>query len=95
MKTHGWSLVITTAALVFCHNANGQVPYTLSASLTNGTFVRSVTAADVNHDGKSDLICVRGNPSMLYIWTNSGGGIFVSNAVMPLALFPIKSSRQM
>jgi hypothetical protein len=88
MKTRSWSVWITTAALVFCHEANAQVPFTLSASLTNGTFVRSVAAADVNNDGKPDLICVRGNPSMLYVWTNRGGGIFVSNASYAVGSFP-------
>lgn len=87
-RTNPFPLIIAIAALVFCPNANAQVPYTLSASLTNGTFVRSVIAADVNHDGKPDLICVRGNPSMLYVWTNSGGGIFVSNASYAVGSFP-------
>ena len=87
MNTCSWSVCITTAALVFCHEVNAQVPFTLSTSLTNGSFVRSVTVADVNNDGKPDLICVRGNPSMLYVWTNNGG-IFVSNASYAVGSFP-------
>ena len=42
--------------------ATAQVPFTLSTSLTNGTFVRSVTTADVNGDGRPDLISVREIP---------------------------------
>lgn len=68
--------------------ATAQVPFALSDSLTNGTFVRSVTVADVNGDGRPDLICVRGNPSFLYIWTNSGSGTFVSNASYAVGAFP-------
>jgi hypothetical protein len=64
------------------------VSFALSASLTNGTFVRSVTTADVNNDGRPDLICVRGNPSFLYVWTNAGGGLFVSNASYAVGSFP-------
>ncbi len=65
-----------------------QVPFAFSASLTNGTFIRSVTVADVNNDGKPDLISVRGNVSILYVWTNSGSGIFVSNASYSVGGFP-------
>jgi hypothetical protein len=65
-----------------------QVPFALSDSLTNGTFVRSVTVADVNGDGRPDLISVRGNPSFLYVWTNIGSGIFVSNASYAVGGFP-------
>ncbi|MGA2179854.1 MAG: VCBS repeat-containing protein [Verrucomicrobiota bacterium] len=81
-------LLMTLVLFVAAHRAVAQVPFTLSASLTNGTFVRSVTTADVNNDGKPDLICVRGNPSMLYVWTNSGSGLFVSNASYAVGSFP-------
>ena len=82
-------LLLTTVALsLTSHRTDAQVPFTLSASLTNGTFVRSVTTADVNNDGKPDLISVRGNPSVLYVWTNSGNGLFVSNASYAVGSFP-------
>jgi hypothetical protein len=81
-------LLMILALFVAMHRAAAQVPFTLSASLTNGTFVRSVTTADVNNDGKPDLICVRGNPSYLYVWTNSGNGLFVSNASYAVGSFP-------
>ena len=47
-----------------------------------------MTAADVNGDGKLDLICVRANPSLLCVWTNAGGGVFASNAGYVVGSFP-------
>lgn len=88
MKTRSWCVSVAAAALVTGPAANAQVPFALSASLTNGTFIRSVTAADVDHDGRPDLICVRGNPSRLYVWTNSAGGVLGSNAVHTVGSFP-------
>jgi hypothetical protein len=81
-------LLMKLALFVAMYRAGAQVPFTLSCSLTNGTFVRSVTTADVNNDGKPDLICVRGDPSYLYVWTNSGNGLFVSNASYAVGSFP-------
>lgn len=65
-----------------------QVPFAISTTLTNGTFIRSVAVADVNNDGQPDLICVRANPSAAYVWTNSGNGTFVSNASYTVGSFP-------
>src|SRR5580698_10492796 len=81
-------LLVALAFFGVLRAAIAQVPFALSDSLTNGTFVRSVTVADVNGDGRPDLICVRGNPSFLYVWTNSGSGIFVSNASYAVGGFP-------
>ncbi len=68
--------------------AAAQVPFTLSSSPTIGSFVRSVTAADVNNDGKPDLISIRASVSVLVIYTNSGGGILVSNTAYSVGSFP-------
>jgi hypothetical protein len=87
MKPSACFLVMLGLSTVFQHSS-AQVPFTLSSSLTNGTFVRSVTTADVNNDGKPDLISIRGNPSVLYVWTNSGNGLFVSNASYAVGSFP-------
>jgi FG-GAP-like repeat len=87
MKTFNQLLLALTLS-VLPHLVTAQVPFALSTSLTNGTFVRSVTTADVNGDGRLDLVSVRGNPSVLYIWTNSANGLFVSNASYSVGSFP-------
>jgi hypothetical protein len=72
-------LLTALALFVTPQRTAAQVPFALSTSLTNGTLVRSVTTADVNNDGKPDLISARANPSFVYVWTNAGNGLFVSN----------------
>lgn len=41
----------------------------------------SFAVADINGDGKPDLIAADGTDGMIEVLTNAGGGIFVSNAV--------------
>ena len=45
---------------------------------------RSVTAADVNGDGKVDLICANEGDSTLSVLTNNGSGGFVLAAIYPV-----------
>jgi hypothetical protein len=73
-------LLMTLVLFAGLQRAAAQVPFVLSATLTNSASIRSVAAADVNNDGKPDLICVRAGSSLVYVWTNSGNGYFVSNA---------------
>ena len=67
---------------------SAEVPFTLFSSPNIGSFVRSVTAADLNGDGKPDLISTRKSPNTLMIYTNNGGGIFLfPTSPTPSALF--------
>ena len=59
---------------------NGSGGFVLNSNMVAGivnSFPDSVAAADVNYDGKIDLICVNGNPSKLEVFTNSGSGGFL------------------
>jgi len=87
MKTTA-RLLTVLALLIAAHPAPAQVPFTLSCLLTNGGAVRSVTTMDVNNDGKPDLICVRASASFVYVWTNNGAGLFVSNAAYAVGSHP-------
>ncbi len=51
--------------------AAAQVPFTLSSSPSMGSFVRSLTAADVNGDGRVDLISGNWNDGTLTVLTNA------------------------
>src|ERR1051325_11711340 len=53
---------------------NGSGGFVLASSPTVGDTPISVTAADVNGDGKLDLICANFNANKLTVLTNSGSG---------------------
>ena len=72
-------LLMASALFMPVHHAASQIPFAVSAVLTNGTTIRSVTTMDVNNDGKPDMICVRATASFVYVWTNNGNGLLVSN----------------
>ena len=59
---------------------NGSGSFTLASSPFGGPVPQSVTAADVNGDGKVDLICANEFASTLTVLTNNGSGGFGSNA---------------
>ena len=63
---------------------NGSGIFSSNATLTVGLNPIFVAAADLNNDGKVDLICVNSynnfaTGNSLTIYTNTGGGIFGSN----------------
>jgi hypothetical protein len=63
---------------VLTNKGNGT--FTLSQTLTVGNSPNSVAAADVNGDGKVDLISANSGTNTLTVLTNNGSGIFKSNA---------------
>jgi len=61
-------------------NSEGAIraqPFVLSSSLSTGLFPQTVVAADVNGDGRVDLISVNFSSGSLSVFTNGGGGGFV------------------
>ncbi len=86
---------ITNLLTVLTNNASGGFGSntTLKAGIT-GFFINSLLATDLNGDGKVDLICAltTGSPNYvgrLLVFTNSGGGIFVSNATLIVSNNPV------
>jgi hypothetical protein len=73
-----WSLFSATN-FVF---AQGVAFKTTTISVGNGP--SSVIAADVNNDGKVDLICTDSKDNMLTVLTNDGSGNFVLSATLNL-----------
>jgi len=61
---------------------NGGGTFSLDATLNVGKGPAGIVAADVNDDGKVDLICANAAGNSLLILTNNGNGIFGSNATI-------------
>jgi hypothetical protein len=72
-------LLMIVGLLAGLHRAAAQ-GFVLSSSPGVGNYPESVTAADVNGDGKLDLICANQGDHTLAVLTNNGSGIFGSNA---------------
>lgn len=63
-------------------NAGGTFPVAHTFVVVNAnSFPQSFAIADINGDGKPDLIAGDQNDDLIEVLTNAGGGIFVSNAV--------------
>ena len=56
---------------------NGSGGFVLASTLSVGSGPDSVAAADVNGDGKVDLICANYYDNTLTVLTNDGSGGFV------------------
>lgn len=67
---------------------NGSGVFGSNATLNVGSTVWSVIAADINGDGKPDLISANYGDNTLTVYTNNGGGVFGSNATLTVGLQP-------
>ena len=81
-------LVIALAVLFFNPYLHAQVTFAPAITYTVGSSPTSVAAADVNGDGKVDLICANYTGFTLTILTNNGGGYFVSNTTYSVGRYP-------
>jgi hypothetical protein len=66
--------------MVFTNNGSGG--FGTNPAQRFGPASISVAVADVNGDGKPDLISADFNSQTLRVWTNNGSGIFGSNATL-------------
>ena len=69
-------------------SARAQLAFTTNL-YSVGSTPFSVTTADVNGDGKPDLICANGGASSLTVLTNNGSGFFGSNATLNVGGEPV------
>jgi len=70
-------ILAVIAVCVFSFQLHAQVSFVLSSSPVVGSAPQCVTAADVNGDGKVDLISASQDKSTLSVLTNDGSGHFV------------------
>ena len=78
---------------VLTNNGNGVFGFNATLNLSNSLFLPSpicVAAADINGDGKPDLISVNLNSDTLTVLTNNGSGCFGSNATLNVGISPIR-----
>ena len=88
MKARLCSLFILLALLAGSHQATAQISFVLATNYPVGSGPYSLAAADVNSDGKVDLITANVNDNTLTVLTNNGGGGFVSSGTVNVGLFP-------
>jgi len=84
----GARLLLTLTVFASLHQAVGQVAFAPATNYTVGSNPHSAVAADVNGDGKVDLICANLGANNLMVLTNNGSGVFGSNATNAVSSSP-------
>jgi len=72
--------------MVFTNDGTGS--FGTNAAQIFGSPSVSVAVADINDDGKPDLVTVDANDDLLRVWTNNGSGVFGSNVTLSVEGIP-------
>jgi len=67
---------------------NGIFVSNATYNVGNNTGPSAVAIADINGDGKPDVVTINANNNAVTIFTNAGGGVFVSNASYAVGNLP-------
>ena len=86
MKTN---LTIILICVLYCR-LHAQVSFVLSSTMPLGPQPASVTAADINGDGKPDLITAIGGNNTVTVLTNDGHGGFVTSGTYAVGSGPFQ-----
>jgi len=79
---------MTLTVFASLHQTIAQVAFAPAASYVVGGNPYSVATADVNGDGKVDLICANRGANNLMVFTNNGSGVFGFNATYAVSSSP-------
>ena len=89
MKPQFVEFCLLATALTLSTVVNAQVTFAPTNNYAVGYSPHAVAAADVNGDGKVDLISANGGSGSLTVLTNNGFGGFVSNANYSILAGPV------
>ena len=82
-------VLVAGLVLVFLHpHLHAQVGFAPAVEYSVGTNRVSVTAADINSDGKVDLMSANNVANTILVITNNGSGVFGSNATYAVGIGP-------
>jgi hypothetical protein len=87
---YSFKLLVAGLVLLGLHlRLHAQVTFTLASAPVVGSSPISVTAADINGDGKVDLICANYGSNTLSVLTNNGSGGFVNAGTYTVGTNPV------
>jgi len=75
----GEQTTIVATYRVFDSSATAEISFAAKVNYATGSFPYSVTSADVNGDGKTDLIVANYNSDTVSVLNNNGDGTFATN----------------
>jgi hypothetical protein len=90
MNPRVWQIVIL-GSLVCLNHVAAQINFAITSTNLGSTnpYNNQFVAADVNGDGKLDLICPNPDDGTLTVLTNNGSGFFSSNATYAIGSYPM------